>query len=71
MQRIGRDLGTGNTSLLSNYSDGWSVASYAQSAVAVMLENGILSGDESGALNPRSAVTRAEMAVMLSRAMTL
>lgn len=71
MQRTGWSLGAGNTNLLSGYSDGWSVASYAQSAMAIMIEYGIISGTGNGSLNPRGTTSRAEMAVMLSRAMTL
>ena len=71
MQRTGWSLGAGNTNLLSGYSDGWSVASYAQSAMAIMIEYGIISGTGSGALSPQGTTSRAEMAVMLSRAMTL
>lgn len=71
MQRTGWSLGAGNTNLLSGYSDGWSVASYAQSAMAIMIEYGIVSGTGDGSLNPRGTTSRAEMAVMLSRAMTL
>lgn len=71
MQRTGWSLGAGNTNLLSGYSDGWSVASYAQSAMAIMVEYGIISGTGNGSLNPRGTTSRAEMAVMLSRAMTL
>ena len=71
MQRTGWSLGAGNTNLLSGYSDGWGVASYAQSAMAIMVEYGIISGTGNGSLNPRGTTSRAEMAVMLSRAMTL
>ena len=71
MQRTGWSLGAGNTSLLSGYPDGWRVASYAQSAVALMVEHGILSGKGDGSLDPQGTTSRAEMAVMLSRAMTL
>lgn len=55
---------------LSAFSDADSVVSYAQADVAALAKAGIISGSD-GKLNPTSSVTRAEMAVMLYRAMML
>lgn len=55
---------------LSAFSDASAVAGYAQNDVAALAQAGIISG-AGGKLNPKSSVTRAEMAVMLYRAMML
>ena len=71
LQAAGWSLGGGSSSTLSAFPDGGSVASYAQSAVAVMVEYGVLTGIPAGTLNPYGALSRAEMAVVLARVMTL
>lgn len=70
MQTAGWSLGGGNLGLLSRFRDGGEVSGYARSAVAVMVEHGLVSGS-GGELNPRAHITRAEMAVMLARALTM
>lgn len=71
MQVSGWSLGSGNESVLNAYSDGQSVSGYARSAMAVLVENGIFSGDNLGRLLPGQTMTRAEMAVVLARTLTL
>ena len=71
LQAAGWSLGGGSSSTLSAFPDGGSVASYAQSAVAVMVEYGVLTGTPAGTLNPYGSLSRAEMAVVLARVMTL
>lgn len=71
MQAVGWSLGGENTSILSYYSDGAAVPSYARGAMSVMIQNGILTGTTSGKLAPGQAMTRAEMAVVLARALTI
>lgn len=71
LQAAGWSLGGGSSNTLSAFPDGGSVASYAQSAVAVMVEYGVLTGTAAGTLNPYGALSRAEMAVVLARVMTL
>ncbi|MGN1008555.1 MAG: S-layer homology domain-containing protein [Butyricicoccus sp.] len=55
---------------LSAFSDASAVADYAQNDVAALAQAGIISGS-GGKVNPKNSVTRAEMAVMLYRAMML
>ena len=63
--------GSGNESALYGYSDWQSVSGYARSSMAVLVENGIFSGDNMGRLMPGQTMTRAEMAVVLARTLTL
>lgn len=69
-QAAGWYIGDGSQSTLDLYPDGDQVASYAKGAVAAMVEWGILYGKD-GLLDPWGALTRAEMAVLLHRALTL
>lgn len=55
---------------LTAFSDENAVAEYARADVATLAKAGIISGS-GGKLSPASSVTRAEMAVMLYRAMML
>lgn len=55
---------------LSAFSDAGQVADYASSDVAALVQAGIISGSD-GKISPAASVTRAEMAVMLYRAMML
>ena len=69
-QAAGWYIGDGSQSTLALYPDGSQVAGYAQGAMAAMVEWGILYGKD-GLLDPWGALTRAEMAVLLYRALTL
>ncbi len=55
---------------LGVFSDAESISRYAQGDIAALAKAGVISG-ASGKLNPKQPVTRAEMAVMLYRAMML
>ena len=55
---------------LSAFSDAKTVSAYAQNDVAALAKAGIISG-ANGKVSPKNSVTRAEMAVMLYRAMML
>lgn len=70
MNVANRQLTVGTDIYLALYQDGSSVASYAQVAMATMIRNTIISGDTNGNLNPTASMTRAEMAVVLHKAMT-
>lgn len=71
MQAVGWSLGSGDQSLLDGFRDGAQVSAYARDAMATMVYYGIITGTPEGMLNPRSNMTRAEMAVVLERALTL
>lgn len=60
----------GNAADLSRFPDGSDVALYAQEAMGALTSRGIFIGDSQGRLNPTSTLTRAEMAVILHRAIT-
>ena len=75
MQKLNYSVpATGN---LNNFSDGNQVQSYAQNAVKAMLAAGVVTGNvrytdygSATYIDPASNVTRAQMAVMLHRALT-
>jgi len=60
-------LDTGNMADLSTFSDGTSVADWAQNATAVLLGNGIVTGNVNNTLDPTGNPTRAEVAVIMAR----
>ena len=70
MQSAGWTLYDGGASSLNSFQDGSNTSAYARGAVACMIQMGILSGDSQGRLNPRGTLNRAEMAVVLHKAMT-
>lgn len=55
----------GDTSVLNNYTDGASVSAWARSSVAALIENGYVNG-ANGKLNPKTSITRAEFAKVIS-----
>ena len=71
MNAVGWNLGSGSTALLNGYSDGGSVPSYAREAMAAMVQNGIITGTSSAKLSPNQTMTRAQMATVLARVLTL
>ena len=58
-------LEDGDTSVLNNYTDGASVSAWAQSSIAALIENGYVNG-ANGKLNPKTSITRAEFAKVIS-----
>lgn len=58
-------LESGDTSVLNHYTDGASVSAWAQSSVAALIENGYVNG-ANGKLNPKTSITRAEFAKVIS-----
>ncbi|WP_308856436.1 S-layer homology domain-containing protein [uncultured Oscillibacter sp.] len=71
MQTVGWSIGAENTALLGAYPDGGAVPAYARGAMSVLLQTGIITGTSAGKLEPGRIMTRAEMAVVLARALTL
>lgn len=71
LNRTGRTITSASTSYLNRFSDGSSTSSYAQDSVAALAQAGIIQGDTNGRLNPKGSLTRAEMAVILHRVVTL
>ena len=56
---------------LSAYPDGASVSSWAADAVTWAVESGLLTGSDTGALNPQGNASRAELATLMVRASSL
>jgi len=66
----GKSLGAGNAGDLDSYSDRSMVSGYAEEAVASLVKAGVIQGSN-GALHPTSSITRAEMATILYRVLTI
>ena len=66
--KSGLKLETGDISALADYS---SIAPYATNAVAALYKSGIINGKGEGVFAPVDYATRAEAAVIISRAMAL
>jgi len=62
-------LTTGTSSDLTSYSDKSQISDYAATAVATLIKAGIIQGDGKN-INPDGNLSRAEMAVILYRALT-
>lgn len=71
LNRTGRTVAAASTAYLNRFSDGGSTSSYAQDSVAALAQAGIIQGDNYNRLNPKGSLTRAEMAVILHRVLTL
>lgn len=71
MQTAGWSMGSANTSVLNGFKDGASVSSYAREAMAWMVSYGIISGNTDNTIAPNGNMTRAQMAVVLARILTM
>lgn len=71
MIAAGLSVTDGSYADLAGYADASSVDSYARDAVGAMVKLGVIYGNDAGQLNPKSTLSRAEMAVILHRAITL
>lgn len=67
----GGSLRDGAEASLSNFADRGNVAPYAQGAVSALVQAGIIKGDNAGRLNPTGSLSRAEMATILHRVLTM
>lgn len=65
-----QDVSADTDAALSGFTDGTACADWSRDAVAYCIQSGLMTGD-SGALRPGDAVTRAEMAVIVSRLLNL
>ena len=54
-------------STLTRFSDAKSITAYAKTPIATLTQNGLISGNASGQVNPKGNTTRAEAAVMIDR----
>ncbi len=63
----GRPYPAGTSTTLSKFPDSKNISSYAVDAAAALVQASVITGDEKGNLNPKKALTRAEMAVILYR----
>lgn len=70
MSATGRPLTAGDTSTLNSFKDRNRVSDYAVNAVAALVRSGLIKGDD-GRINPSNTITRAEMAVLLHRVLTM
>lgn len=71
MSSMGWSVGTENPAFLSSYPDAASVPDYAKGPLSAMVQAGVINGTSAGTLAPNRTMTRAEMAVVLARALTL
>jgi hypothetical protein len=55
------------SSLLAEYTDSTSASDYAKGSIAVCIETGVVNGTSDTTVSPKDYVTRAEVAVMVSR----
>ncbi len=62
----GKQLQDANEDVLNVYSDSNKISSYARQAIAVFTKEGIIHGN-AGKVNPKSYISRAEIAVILSK----
>ena len=67
----GVSTGPGGTAALSGYQDRGAVSAYAAEALSDLVSLGVFQGDAAGRLSPGGTLTRAQMAVILHRALTL
>lgn len=67
----GWSLGDGTAVDLSRFVDSREVSGYARDAVGTLVRLGAVNGDDRSRLNPRSEITRAEIAVILHFVMTM
>lgn len=54
-------------SVLSRFTDSKNITAYAKTPIATLTQNGLISGNASGQVNPKGNTTRAEAAVMIDR----
>jgi hypothetical protein len=71
MVMIMNGLSTSQDEAVLSFSDQNSIGSWAKSAIARALQAGFIQGDAKGTFRPNAPVTRAEMAVIVSKVLQL
>lgn len=71
MQAAGKSVPAASATVLSPYGDNAQVSDFARSAMASLIQMGVVRGNASMRLNPGASISRAEMAVILHRVLTL
>lgn len=71
LQVKGKLLPVGTISDLATFQDYDQVSTYATEAVATLVKAGVIQGDGNGNLGPKEKITRAEMAIILEKAISL
>ncbi len=66
----GYSIASGTEADLARFADASQISDYAVDAMASLVRAGIITGS-GGLLNPKSSITRAEMAVMLYKVLTM
>ena len=71
MKAAGEKVPVTGSSVLSAYSDQSRIASHARESVAALVSLGVVKGSSDMRINPTRSISRAEMAVILHRVLTL
>lgn len=71
MKAAGERVPATGTSVLAAYSDQARIASHARDSVAALVNLGVVRGSSDMRINPTRSISRAEMAVILHRVLTL
>ena len=71
LKAANRGVADASDTVLARFPDSASVSASARTAVATMVQAGVIQGNGQGQLNPKGTLTRAEMATILYRAVTL
>lgn len=71
LNATGRTMRDGNGNALGNFADRGKVSNYALGAVAALVQAGVIQGDGNRNLNPTGSLSRAEMATILHRVLTM
>lgn len=66
LKSLALDVDT-DESILANFGDSENISEYAKKYVSILVNSGIITGDNYGNINPKKAVTRAEMATIMSK----
>ena len=71
MKAAGEKVPARGSVALSAYSDQAQIASHARASVAALVSLGVVKGSSDMRINPTKSISRAEMAVILHRVLTL